>query len=129
MAYAEVSDIESRWRELSTDEQARASVLIDDASAMLDSLVTVDETDEKQAALLKTVCCSMVIRSMSATESDGFGASSMSMTAGPYAQQWTYSNPTGDMYLTKMEKRLLGITTSYIGHIRPMMAGEHDAWN
>lgn len=126
MAYAEVSDIEARWRELSTDEQARAAVLIDDASAMLDSLVAVDDEDDKQAALLKTVCCSMVIRAMSATEADSFGANSMSMTAGPYIQSWTYSNPIGDMYLTKMEKRLLGITTSYIGTIRPMMAGDHD---
>lgn len=126
MAYAEVSDIEARWRTLTETEQTRASVLIDDASAMLDSLVAVDDSDEQQAALLKTVCCSMVIRAMSATEADSFGVSQTSMTAGPYSQSWTYNNPSGDMYLTRMEKRLLGITTSYIGSIRPMMAGEHD---
>jgi len=63
---------------------------------------------------------------MSASETDAFGASQMSMTAGPYTQQFTYANPSGDMYLTKIEKRLLGITSSYIGTIRPMMAGEHD---
>ena len=83
MAYAEVSDIEARWRELSTSEQERAAVLIEDASAMLDSLVIVDDTDEQQEALLKTVCCSMVIRAMSASESDTFGANSMSMTERP----------------------------------------------
>ena len=126
MAFADVSDIESRWRELSTDEEARATTLIDDASAMLSALVAVDETDEEQAELLKMVCCNMVIRAMSASEYDAFGASQMSMTAGPYSQQWTYTNPTGDMFITKMEKRLLGISTSYIGTIRPMMAGEHD---
>lgn len=126
MAFADVSDIESRWRELSTDEEARATTLIDDASAMLSALVAVDETDEEQAELLKMVCCNMVIRAMSASEYDAFGASQMSMTAGPYSQQWTYANPSGDMFITKMEKRLLGISTSYIGTIRPMMAGEHD---
>ena len=126
MAFADVSDIESRWRELSTDEEARATTLIDDASAMLSALAAVDETDEEQAELLKMVCCNMVIRAMSASEYDAFGASQMSMTAGPYSQQWTYTNPTGDMFITKMEKRLLGISTSYIGTIRPMMAGEHD---
>lgn len=126
MAFADVSDIESRWRELSTDEEARANTLIDDASAMLSSLVAVDETDEEQAELLKMVCCNMVIRAMSASEYDAFGASQMTMTAGPYSQQWTYTNPSGDMFITKMEKRLLGISTSYIGTIRPMMAGEHD---
>lgn len=126
MAFAGVSDIESRWRELSTSEESRASVLIDDASAMLAQLVEVDEHDANQAYMLKVVCCNMVIREMAATESDTFGVSNASMTAGPYSQSWTYTNPSGDMYLTKMEKRMLGITTSYIGTIRPMMAGEHD---
>ena len=126
MAFADVSDIESRWRELSTDEEARATTLIDDASAMLSALVAVDETDEEQAELLKMVCCNMVIRAMSASEYDAFGASQMSMTAGPYTQQFTYANPSGDMYLTKMEKRLLGVTSSYIRSIRPMMRGDHD---
>lgn len=126
MAYAEVSDIESRWRELSTDEQSRASVLIDDASAMLTALVDVDTDDDEQAQLLKQVCCSMVIRAMSATEADAFGASQMSMTAGPYTQSWNYANPSGDMYLTRLEKRLLGITSGYIGSIRPKIGHCHD---
>ena len=118
MAFAEVSDIEARWRELSEDEAARAEVLLDDASVMLSSLVTVDGSAE-QAGLLKQVTCNMVIRAMSASGADTFGAESMSMTAGPYSQSWQYANPSGDMYLTKLEKRLLGITSSYIGSIRP----------
>lgn len=126
MAFAQVSDIEARWRDLSTAEETRAGTLIDDASAILTQLVDVDATDTQQAQLLKQVCCSMVIRAMSATEADTFGVSSASTTAGPYTQQLTYSNPSGDMYLTKLEKRLLGITQGYIGSIQPMMAGEHD---
>lgn len=126
MAFADVSDLESRWRELSTAEEARANVLLDDASAMLSALVEVDSSDAGQAELLKMVCCDMVIRAMSATAADTFGVSQTSMTAGPYTQSFSYSNPSGDMYLTKLEKRLLGISTSYIGTIRPMMAGEHD---
>ncbi len=126
MAFADVSDLESRWRELSTDEEARANVLLGDASAMLSALVEVDSSDAGQAELLKMVCCDMVIRAMSATAADAFGVSQTSMTAGPYSQSFSYSNPSGDMYLTRLEKRLLGITTSYIGSIRPMMAGEHD---
>lgn len=126
MAFADVSDLESRWRELSTDEEARANVLLGDASAILSALVTVDNSDYEQSELLKMVCCDMVIRAMSATSYDSFGLSQSSITAGPYTQSFSYSNPSGDMYLTKLEKRLLGITTSYIGTIRPMMAGEHD---
>ena len=43
MAFAQVSDIEARWRDLTEAEEARAATLIDDASAALASLVTVDE--------------------------------------------------------------------------------------
>lgn len=126
MAFADVSDLESRWRELSTDEEARANVLLGDASAILSALVKVDNSDYEQSELLKMVCCDMVIRAMSATAYDSFGLSQSSITAGPYTQSFSYSNPSGDMYLTKLEKRLLGISTSYIGTIRPMMAGEHN---
>lgn len=125
MAFADVSDLESRWRELSTGEEARANVLLGDASAMLSALVEVDSSDYEQSQLLKMVCCDMVIRAMSATAADAFGVSQTSMTAGPYTQSFSYSNPSGDMYLTRLEKRLLGITTGYIGSIRPMMAGDH----
>lgn len=126
MAFATVSDVEARWRELTQDEQARAGVLLDDASAILSSLVEVDPADTQQAAALKAVCCNMVIRAMSASASDVYGVSQSSMTAGPYSQSWTYANPAGDMYLTKTERKLLGIAAGYIGSIRPMMAGEHD---
>ena len=122
-AFAQVSDIEARWRDLSTSEETRAGVLIDDASAMLSSLVDVDPNDSEQAARLKAVCCNMVIRAMSATESDMFGVSQSSMTAGPYTQSMSYSNPSGDMYLTKMEKRMLGITQGYIGSIEAKVSG------
>ena len=122
MAYATYQDVEARWRPLSTEEQERCSVLLDDAAAVLDSLCKVDAADDAQAELLDMVSCNMVIRCMSAA-ADAFGVSQQSMTAGPYTQQWTYSNPSGDMYLTKMEKRLLGITSGYIGSIEPRIAG------
>lgn len=125
MAYAEVTDIEARWRTLDADEQARADTLIVDASAMLDALVDVREDDEAQAALLKTVCCSMVIRAMSAT-ADAFGVSNATVTAGPYSQTMTYANPSGDMYLTKMERRLLSVSTGYIGSISPRIGAPDD---
>ena len=112
MAYAEVTDVEARWHSLSGEERQRAGVLIEDASAMLDGLVKVDDADDMQARQLKTVCCNMVIRAMVASMSDMFGVSQQSVIAGPYSQSFSYSNPSGDMYLTKMERRLLGISGS-----------------
>ena len=120
MAYADVSDLEVRWRTLTEDEQARAEALLDDASAMLDAYVTVDETDEKQLNLLKIVVCNMVERAMS-TGGDMYGVTQQSMTAVGFSQQFSYANPTGDLYITKAEKRMLGISGT--GKGRTLMYG------
>lgn len=98
--------------------------MLGDAASILDSLVDVDSDDESQAELLKVVSCNMVIRAMSAA-ADTFGVSQTSMTAGPYTQSWSYSNPSGDMYLTKMERNMLGISSGYIGSIQPRIAGAY----
>ena len=118
MAYATVSDIEARWHTLTPSESAKAATLLDDAAAILDTLAVFDSSDPNVAANLRIVSCNMVIRAMSSS-ADTFGMSQGSMTAGPYTQSWTFANPSGDMYLTKMEKRLLGVTQGYIGSIRP----------
>lgn len=118
--YATVGDIEVRWRTLSATEQTKAAALISDATAIIDSLAgPAFECSEDWDEKAKIVCCNMVIRAMSAGESDAFGVSQTSMTAGPYSQSWSYANPGGDMYLTKLEKRMLGITSGYIGSIEP----------
>lgn len=117
MAYATVSDIEARWHTLTPSESAKAATLLDDAAAILDTLAVFDSSDPNVAANLRIVSCNMVIRAMSSS-ADTFGMSQGSMTAGPYTQSWTFANPSGDMYLTKMEKRLLGVTQGYIGSIR-----------
>lgn len=121
MAFATVADLEARWRPLTTEEESRASVLLDDAAVYLSALVTVDPTDEEQAAVLKTVSCSMVQRVMSA-DVDTYGLSQTSMTTGSYTQSMTFANPSGDFYLTGFEKVMLGISGSRIGTIRPKVA-------
>lgn len=125
MAFANVTDIESRWRELTDEEAARANALLEDASNILGALVEVDPDDREQEASLRQVCANMVIRAMG-SPSDMFGASSATITAGAYSQTVNYSAPSGDLYLTKMEKRLLGITSGYIGSIRAMTWSDHD---
>ena len=129
MVYADVDDLEARWHELSDVEQERAEVLLSDASAVIDSLVDVDETDEDMLAICKIVVCNMVQRSMTAMANDAYGVTQQSMTAGAYTQSWTFSNPSGDFYLTKMEKKMLGISNGYIGSIRPMIGCKHDNWH
>lgn len=111
MAYATVADLQAGWRTLTAPEQSRATTLLDRAASILDAQVTVVTTDTAQAALLCTVSCSMVQRAMTST--DLFGVSQQSETAGSYSQSMTFANPSGDLYLTKQERKLLGIGAVY----------------
>lgn len=118
MAFATVSDLEARWRDLTTAEETQATVLLDDAAAYLKALVEVDTSDTEQAALLLAISCNMVRRSMSTISSDAFGVTDATATMGPFSQHLAYSNPSGDMYITKAERALLGIGTAKFGSIQ-----------
>lgn len=104
-AFAEVSDLELRWRSLSVSESATATVLIEDASQLI-----IDECpkaqDDADPATLKRIVCAMVKRAM-VRGADEVGVQTSQTTAGPFSQSQTYSNPTGDLYLTKAERRAL----------------------
>ena len=108
MAYAEVADLELLWRSLSEDEKKRAAALLDAAAVILDGElarchVKADELKDQ----LKYVSCEMVRRKMQA--GDYGDVSSVSRTAGSFTEQISPYNPSGDMYLTSSERRLLGI--------------------
>ena len=106
--FASPADLASRWRVLSDSEIVRANALIDDASSLIRDLCT--DWNEKPEASLRRVTCAMVRRAMTSPAGDDIsGVSQQSMTSGPYTQQWTFSNPTGDLYLTKAERQSLGI--------------------
>ena len=109
MPFATYEDIEERWRSLTVDEQTKATALLDDAAVVLSGLVNVDSEDAEQAAKLNVVSVNMVIRSMVAGASDAFGVDELSATMGPFGRTAHFANPNGDLYLTKLEKRLLGI--------------------
>lgn len=126
-AFATVQDLEARWRELSDDEAARAETQLLDATAFIQAQldryrVAVDATDETQARNLTAVCCSVTRRSLAQQFSgDQTGAqySGQTVTAGVFSQTYTYANPTGDMYLTAAEKRLLGIGRVIVSQVMP----------
>lgn len=124
MAFATYQDVEDRWRTLTADEQARCTTLLGDASNILASKVVVVDGDADQAALLRQVCCNMVIRSMVVASSDAFGVDELSATMGPFSQTVQYANPNGDLYLTKFEKGLLGIDGSSGRILSPSVGGD-----
>lgn len=124
MAYATVADLEDRYGELSTEQADRAEVLLDDAATMIDLTFGSEETDETRLDARKMVSCSMVNRALAASESDAYGVSNATYTMGPFSQSATFANPSGDLYLTAGERRLLGAGGALIGSIRPVIG-----WN
>jgi len=110
--FATVKELELRYRLLDESEKERAETLLSDASAILRSEFsrageTIDESDEIQSANLVRVCCSMARRVLSSGPLDD--VSSINRMAGSYSEQRTFANPTGDMYITKNERRSLGL--------------------
>jgi hypothetical protein len=110
MAYANFSDLEVRFRALTDVEQARAEVLLEDASVMLDSELTRHgkTADDVSKTALTAVCCAMVKRVIA----NGFDGdyTQMSRTAGSFNEQFTFANPSGDMYIRDAERLMLGLT-------------------
>lgn len=107
MAYATYSDVQARMeRTLSTSEQAICTTLLDDAAIIIDSYGSSASDDIK-----KVVSCRMVIRAIGDGESGGVpvGATQGSMSGLGYSQSWSISSgTTGELYLAKLEKQMLG---------------------
>ena len=103
-AFATVKDLESRWRVMDSAEKNRAVVLLQDAAAIITAAmkrsgVSLNEEDETQAANLVRVSCAMVQRAMAQGD-------------GEQEHAWggnLVTNPSGDLYLSKADKRSLGI--------------------
>ena len=105
--FATHADLEARWRTLTPVEQTRADVLLDDASALILDLKP-DVEDWASETTLKAIVCAMVKRVMQGP-ADLDGVTQTQQTAGPFSQGVSFANPSGDLYLTKGEKRRLRI--------------------
>lgn len=108
MAYATVADVSARTtRTYSAQEEAVITALLEDAAVMIDSYGKTASNDAK-----KVVSCRMVVRAMGDGTEYGvpMGATQGSMAAGGYTQSWTMSGgATGELYIGKAEKQLLGV--------------------
>ena len=125
-AYATVADVQARMtRDLTTDEQAVCSTLLDDAAAFIDAVAP-----DASAAARKVVSCRMVLRAIGSGDVSGIptGASQGSMSALGYSQSWTIgaSGATGELYLNKSDRRLLGLGDA-IGSYSPVQELEREA--
>ena len=120
MAYATISDIQTRMtRQMSETEQVVCSNLLDDAAVIIDAY-----NSEADAEVKNVVSVRMVTRAIGDGTNAGIpmGATQGSMSALGYSQSWTIgSGSAGELYLGKLEKKLLGCGNS-IGSYSPVEA-------
>lgn len=119
--YATAQDVQNRMtRTLSDAELEVCNALLEDAAALIDAYVP------KSGAMVevkKVVSCRMVMRALGdgGVSSIPMGATQGSMAGLGYSQSWTVGNggSTGELYLSKLEKQLLGRGNS-IGSYSPV---------
>lgn len=107
--FATTDDLADRWRPLTEAEEARATVLLDDASQLIldeDLRGILDDLTSPTSTLTRIVCA-MVKRAMMAPIGDSAPVSQMQQAAGPFSMSATFQNPAGDLYLSASERRAL----------------------
>lgn len=128
--YATVADIQALKRELSTQEQSRASALISVVSAQIRSEARKAGRDfEEMLAdnpdlikVAKAVVADTVIRELN-TPGNQLPATSYSEAAGGVSQSYSLPNASGSIKLWPSDIKALGIRRQKIGVI-PLWKGE-----
>lgn len=108
-AYANAYDVEDGFRTLTSEEQTRAEVLLQEAAIIIDAYNQAASADAK-----RLVSCRMVRRQLGAGDNGDIqfpmGSTQGSMSAMGYSQSWTMgSGSVGELYLSKLDKKLLGV--------------------
>lgn len=120
MAYASADDVQSRMSVVLSDSQRSiCNQLLADAAIVIDSYNENAAIENK-----KVVSCRMVIRALGSLDSASMpiGATQGSIAALGYSQSWTLSSGSvGELYLAKLDKKLLGIGDK-IGSYSPVEA-------
>lgn len=128
--FATADDLAAYWRPLTGDEPARALVLLTLASNRLRLAAGNEGVDldvkiaasEAYASVINWVVMEAVKRAMqSSGNPDMPSVESSSMTAGPYSENYKYTNPTGDLFFRKSELAALGLSGNQVlGSITPV---------
>lgn len=112
--YANVDDLTLFWK--APDSTTRAEYLLKMASNRLrligsDVEVNVDDRVNSDAAYFMTVQWVVMESVKRALQSplDGQPVENYGQTAGPYSENFKYSNPTGDLWFKKSELSSIGL--------------------
>lgn len=115
MAYATYEDVQKGFRQLDSDEQDKATALLDEAAVIIDAYASSRATDDAK----KVVSVRLVRRALGDDGGQGIpiGASQGTVSAMGYSQSFTFgSGSSGELYLSKLDKKLLGVSGSIGSH-------------
>lgn len=113
MVYATFEDIVKR-KPVETSEMERCEALLEDAGIIIDAFNAKAAAESK-----RLVSCSMVIRVLGSGDAGvPIGTTQATASALGYSQSWTNANGSGELYLTKLDKKILG-TGNRIGYTDP----------
>lgn len=125
--YATVADLSTFWRPITGAETSRAEDLLALASSRLrlyanNSGIDLDAKvaeDADYALAVKWVVMEATKRAMS-TPVDVPPVDSYSQAAGPYSENYKFTNPSGDLWFKKSELKTLGLSgLQSLGSIAP----------
>lgn len=125
--YATTDDLAAFWRPLLSTEEDRANSLLEFASSRLRmeaakadiDLDAMVEEDDDYADQVKLTVMEAVKRAM-LTPIDVPPVDNYSQAAGPYSENFKFTNPSGDLWFKKAELKALGIMGNQkVGSITP----------
>lgn len=123
-AFATPEQYVARYGEVDDDELLE-EILMDASRQIQAELeaagIVIDEKDTDAADRRMQVCRSVTYRTLNheSERNIPFGATQFSQAAGCYSESFSMGNPYRDIYLTKAEKKLLGIGRAKIGFSIP----------
>lgn len=110
--YATLEDLKKHWPGMPVSSEAEGEQKLIEASITLRQLYPgLDAQVAKgtlDPAVLTLIVCRMVKRALLAGINDVEGVASRNETAGGVTMGFSFSNPNGNLYLTKDDKALLG---------------------
>lgn len=108
-----VAELEKRWRPLTDEEREAAETKLSDAVVMLDALhhdlTGALDSGATSKNVVSFVVCEMVKRAMRRPDDQQENVSSQMLVTGPYTVQRAFRDTGGDLYVTRLERRILGI--------------------
>ena len=114
--FATLAQLEAFWKDIPAGEEPRAELLLELASDRIREIgYSVDVDVDAQVAArtsyattARWVVMEAVKRAM-LTPTDQPPVESWSQTAGPYSENYKYTNPSGDLWFKKTELQSLGL--------------------